>query len=339
MNELILAVAVQMATALTASPEATLLFAGDAMMHRAQLEAAVTADGKYDFIECFTPIEPLISSADYAVVNLETPIGTDNYTGYPCFNAPASYAEALKRAGFDLFLTANNHTLDRRDKGLVHTIEVLDSLEVDHLGTYTNSRNRAKTLPLIRDIRGFKIGFLNYTYGTNGFVVQDSVVVDYIDYPQIEQDVAELRKSGAELIVACMHWGEEYELLPVASEKRHEEFLKKCGVDIIIGGHPHVVQPLRMAPHRFAPGRVTVYSLGNLISDMRTRDTRGGALAEVRLSRDENKRAYVDTAFYHLVYTIPPERPGRDNYRVCPIDSVTPRWKERAQAFRSALKK
>lgn len=337
MNEAILAIAMNLVGALTAPAEATLLFAGDAMMHQAQIDAARMADGAYDYSGCFDAIAPIVGTADYAVVNLETPIGTHNFTGYPCFNAPASYVDALREAGFDLFLTANNHTLDRRDKGLLHTLTVLDSAHVDHIGTYRDKAARAAVLPMVRNINGFKVGFLNYTYGTNGFEVKGDVVVDYIDHDRIDADVRMLREAGAELIAACMHWGEEYVLLPVASERRHADFLRRCGVEMIIGGHPHVVQPLRLASDRYAPGRVTVYSLGNLISNMKTRDTRGGAMAEVRLRRDSVGKAYVDTAFYHLVYTVPPSAAQR-NFAVMPIDSVPRQWAERARAFQSALK-
>ena len=163
------------------------------------------------------------------------------------------------------------------------------------------------------------------------------MVVDYIDHDRIAADVRMLREAGAELIAACMHWGEEYVLLPVASERRHADFLRRCGVEMIIGGHPHVVQPLRLTSDRYAPGRVTVYSLGNLISNMKTRDTRGGAMAEVRLRRDSVGKAYVDTAFYHLVYTVPPSGAQR-NFAVMPIDSVPSQWAGRARAFQSALK-
>ena len=102
----------KLTSAMMADTDATLLFAGDAMMHQAQIDAARTAGGNYDYTSCFSEIAPLIGNADYAVVNLETPLGRSGFTGYPCFNAPVSYAEALHDAGFDLFLTANNHTLD-----------------------------------------------------------------------------------------------------------------------------------------------------------------------------------------------------------------------------------
>ena len=183
MLEALLAIAANLTIAIAGNSEATLLFAGDAMMHQAQIEAAHSLAGGngYDYSDCFTPVRDIISDADYAVVNLETPLGHQGFTGYPCFNAPVEYAEALRDAGFDLFLTANNHTLDRRDKGLKLTVALLDSLKIPHLGTYTDRAERDRRIPMVIDVKGFKVGILNYTYGTNGFEVQTDAVVDYID--------------------------------------------------------------------------------------------------------------------------------------------------------------
>ena len=118
--------------------EAEILFAGDAMQHVAQRDAARTADGRYDFSQCFTEFEAVVRSADLAVVNLETPVGPPPYQGYPCFNASPSYVDALANAGFDFFLTANNHTLDRGPRGLRATIAELDARGLGHIGTYSN---------------------------------------------------------------------------------------------------------------------------------------------------------------------------------------------------------
>ncbi|MDE5940749.1 MAG: CapA family protein, partial [Muribaculaceae bacterium] len=233
MSETILAIVMKLTLSMMESSEATLLFAGDAMMHQAQIEAARRCGGGsgYDYSECFSMVSSLVESADYAVVNLETPLGKSGFTGYPCFNAPVSYASALKDAGFDLFLTANNHTLDRRDKGLSYTIEALDSLEIPHVGTYLSPSSRNRAIPFIKDVKGFRIGFLNYTYGTNGISVQGDVVVDYIDRDKIARDVEATRSAGAEIVVAAMHWGEEYLLLPVRSQKSLADYLVSLGVD------------------------------------------------------------------------------------------------------------
>ncbi len=293
-------------------PEATLLFAGDAMQHTAQIEAARQTDKTYDYSDCFTPLAEYISSADYAVVNLETPLYQPPYTGYPCFNAPQEFAKALKDAGFDLFLTANNHTLDRRENGLRATIAALDSLNVDHIGTYVSENKRESISPLIKDINGFKIAFLNYTYGTNGFTPRDSSVVDYIDRNKIADDISMARRNGAELICANIHWGDEYVSLPNNAQKQLETFLRDHGVELIIGSHPHVVQPmqLQISDDNHFDRTLTIYSLGNFISNMKTTPTRGGVMARVRLIRDITGKARILKASYLPVFTVP----AKDNF-------------------------
>lgn len=336
MPDALLSVVMQLTLAMAGANEATLLFAGDAMMHQAQIDAAKHGN-TYDYSPCFTPVGSLIEGADYAVVNLETPLGASDFTGYPCFNAPVSYAEALRNAGFDLFLTANNHTLDRRDRGLKYTVAALDSLQIPHLGTYTDASERSERLPMIKNINGFRIGFLNYTYGTNGFTPKGNVVVDYIDRARIAADVKATREAGAELIVVAPHWGEEYTLSPVKSETSLADYLISLGVDMVIGGHPHVVQPYEMRSNPLT-GRpaVVVYSLGNFISNMKTRDTRGGALAMVHITRDSSGAPLISSAEYRLVFTVPPSSSQR-NFVVYPIDSVPAPWRSAANAFARAI--
>lgn len=312
---------------------ATLLFAGDAMMHQGQIDAACVDSRTYDFRDCFSQLKPLIQNADYAVVNLETPLGGAPYSGYPCFCAPDSYADALSEAGFDLFLTANNHTLDRRDKGLRRTIEVLDEKNISHIGTYLSKVQRADKVPFIKDINGFKIAFLNYTYGTNGFSPQLGTVVNYIDKTRMSKDISDSRDAGAEIICVAIHWGEEYKLLPNTSQKDLAKFLLSQDVDLIIGGHPHVIQPMELIEQPDGKRKLIVYSLGNFISNMKTKDTRGGALTEVSLSRDAEGNARIDSAFYRLLFTVPGTI-GKNNYRVIDADSCCDiRWKQHCDAF------
>jgi len=155
-----------------------LTFVGDAMQHAPQITAAQQPDGTYDYSPCFEQLKGDITWADLAVVNLECPLGGKPYTGYPCFSAPDSYAQTLRDVGFDLFLTANNHCLDRRDKGLIRTCQALDSMGIAHIGTYRNQQERDRLIPYIVNVKGVKIAFLDYTYGTNGIPIQGNVIVD-----------------------------------------------------------------------------------------------------------------------------------------------------------------
>ena len=160
--------------------EVSLLFAGDAMQHKAQIQSAKQGEA-YDYSPCFADITHEIASADYAVVNLESPIGGQPYTGYPCFSAPDEFPIALQNAGFDLFLTANNHCLDRYTRGAIRTLHILDSIGADHIGTYDSKDSFERFYPFITSIKGIRIAFLNYTYGTNGFTPHSPLIVNYID--------------------------------------------------------------------------------------------------------------------------------------------------------------
>lgn len=301
--------------------EAEMLFAGDAMMHAAQIDASRTPQG-HDFSGYFDDVKEYIGSADFAVVNFEASLGGKPYKGYPCFSAPDEYPHALVNAGFDFFLLANNHILDRQDKGLHRTIARLDSLRIPHTGIYHDSAARDSLVPALVNVNGFRVALLNYTYGTNGFEVKGPAVVDYINNDKIAADVRSARNHGAELVCVCIHWGDEYKLLPNASQKRMADVLTEMGVDMIIGGHPHVIQPMEM--RRGPEGRpvLLVYSLGNFISNMKTDDTRGGAMVRVTLKRDSTGRAIVGGASYALVFTEPASAKG-ENFRLRPAHKST----------------
>ena len=255
------------------------------MQHKAQLDAARRPDGTYDYSGCFTQVIPEIEAADIAVCNFETTLGGAPYSGYPQFCSPDAYALAVRDAGFDIFLTANNHCMDRRNRGLVRTLDVLDSLGIGHLGTYRNQAERDSLYPYMLERNGIRIALLNYTYDTNGIPVEPPCIVNYIDTTQIKADVIRARQLKADCIIACMHWGTEYRVQPDATQKRLEEWLYAHGVDHIIGGHPHVVQPVRTLPdyRGRASEHLTVWSLGNYISNMSAPRTDHGLAVTLHL--------------------------------------------------------
>lgn len=305
---------------------ATLIFFGDAMQHQMQFDRAKqlgTKDNPYNFDACFELVAPAVKDADYAVVNLELPLGggTD-YSGYPMFSAPDSYAVALKNAGFDLFLTANNHSLDRSDRGVRRTLDVLDSLKVDHIGTYHDAAERAKLVPFIKEINGMKVGLLNYTYGTNGLKANSGAEISYINRDQIKKEIEATRKAGADIIIANMHWGVEYVMNENSEQRSLADFLLGEGVEIVIGSHPHVVQPMKVVTNETTGDRsLVVYSLGNFISNMTKANTRGGVLARVVIERDENGKVKFKNAEYDTFVTEVPSG-GNTNFRVVPSWAV-----------------
>lgn len=315
---------VSLAQLLMQPDSATIIFAGDAMQHKSQLDAAKKSDGSYDFTSCFSAVAPYIREADLAVVNLETPLGGAPYSGYPMFCAPDSYLDALTDAGFDFFLGANNHALDRRDRGVRRTVEQFEKRDLPYAGIFRNKTSRDSIMPRIMNVNGFRIAFLNYTYGTNGIDIREDVIVDPINTNLIDQDIEEARNAGAEILAVCLHWGDEYQLLPNRRQKQLAEHLRQQGVQLIIGSHPHVIQPMEFTTDSTDVTRncFLVYSLGNFISGMRTTDTRGGATARIKLMRDRHGRAYVDNADYRLFFTITPPYPGSDgNFRLVPAET------------------
>ena len=283
------------------------------MQHKAQLDAALQPDETYNYSGCFTQVTPEIEAADIAVCNFETTLGGAPYTGYPQFCSPDAYAQAVRDAGFDIFLTANNHCMDRRNRGLVRTLDVLDSLGIKHLGTYRSQAERDSLYPYIIEQAGLRIALLNYTYDTNGIPVAPPCIVNYIDTVQIKADIRRARQLKADCIIACMHWGTEYMLQPDSKQKKLEDWLYAHGVDHIIGSHPHVVQPVRTLPdYRNRPIRhLTVWSLGNYISNMSAPNTYKGLAVTLHL-----KKNILDTRM--MRYDIHPNRTQKPQFAVIP---------------------
>ncbi|MDR0413431.1 MAG: CapA family protein [Dysgonamonadaceae bacterium] len=280
----------------------TLLFAGDAMQHQSQIDNAFR-DGRYDYSSCFQHITHEISQADFAVVNLEVTLGGTPYKGYPRFSAPDEYAGALKDAGFDLFLTANNHILDRFSKGLHRTLNVLDSLEIKHTGVFRSAAERKEIYPLMIEKKNIRMAFLNYTYGTNGIHPVAPDYVNYIDTNRIREDIQRAKELKADFIIANMHWGEEYKLIQNKAQEKIAQRLMDQGVNIVIGSHPHVVQPsLAMTDSTGAISGIVVYSLGNFVSAMVAPNTDGGQLIKIVLDKKDGKPVIVSCG-YLLIYT------------------------------------
>lgn len=295
-----------------------LTFVGDAMQHGPQIRAAQRTDGSYDYSPCFSLIANDIADADFALVNLECPLGGKPYSGYPCFSAPDEFANHLQRVGFDFVATANNHCLDRRDAGLKRTIQYLERIKMPHAGTYIDAKAREALCPHIVDIDGVKMAVLCYTYGTNGICAQGKVVVDYINREKMAADIARARDAEADLICVVLHWGTEYQLLPKKSQSDLADFLVNQGVDLIIGSHPHVVQPMEIRVNPETGKRsLIVYSLGNFISNQNGADSRGGALVKVRISYSIFGKTSLKDASYRLFFCQKPKGKS-DNYILIP---------------------
>lgn len=261
-----------------------MLFGGDVMAHTPQLSAAMTTEGSYSFDRSFEYVAPMLREADLAIVNLETTLSRrPPYTGYPMFRTPAELATTLRSVGIDAVGLANNHICDRGAAGIRTTIEVLDSLQIMHTGAFVDSLSRQ---PLYLSANGLTIALLNYTYGTNGLPTPRGMVVNRIDTVQMAEDIASIDRSQTDAVCVMVHWGEEYQRRPNRAQRVVAEFCRRQGVELIVGSHPHVAQPIECdSAARWA----VVYSLGNMVSNQQWRYSDGGLLVEVTLSRVEDR--------------------------------------------------
>lgn len=303
---------------LTAQDSLSMVFVGDAMAHLTQTNNAWTGK-EYDFSQYYVYIKDEISKADFGVVNFEVPLAGPPFSGYPCFSAPDVFAHTLKDAGFNVFLHANNHCLDKGVKGMGRTLSILDTLGIKYMGAYADQASRNRLYPCLLVKNGFRIAMLNYTYGTNGFSVKPPFVVNYIDKEVMAADIEEAKRMKPDIIIANMHWGNEYQLLPSAEQKELTQWLFQHGVRIVMGSHPHVVQPMVM--RKDAEGKnanLVVYSLGNFVSNMPFPNTTGGGLVKIVLTKEDGKTD-IASAQYSLLFTHRSKFPdGRTSYQVVP---------------------
>ena len=280
----------------------SVLFAGDIMQHDSQIASAYDALNKrYDYNSCFQYIAPLIQVADVAIGNLELTLAGPPFKGYPQFSAPDALAETLKASGFDVLVTANNHCVDRGRKGIERTIDVLDTLHIPHTGTFKDSTVRSKTYPLLIEKKGFRLSLLNYTYGTNGIPVPQPSVVNQIDTVLIRRDLIKAKKQNPDAIIVFFHWGSEYMSEPNVQQKGLTEFCFKHGAKLVIGSHPHVLQPIQW---RKQEDVLVAFSLGNFVSGQRLRFRDGGVMVNVELEKVNNTDSTSHTTIKDASYDL-----------------------------------
>lgn len=271
-----------------AAPEplrARVVFGGDVMQHMPQIEAA-RRGGEFDYEPVFAALRERFERADLVVVNLETTLSrSGRYTGYPVFRSPAALSDALRAAGVDVAVAANNHCCDGGPEGVRTTLEELARSGIRHTGLFADSADYTRNNPLYLRCGGIRMALLNYTYGTNGMPVPPGVIVNPIDTVRMAADLAAARRAKSDCIAVCVHWGNEYERRENASQRALAAFLRRHGADLVVGSHPHVIQPVAADS-----ASVVLYSLGNLVSNQRKRFTDGGLIAEITMTRHPDGR-------------------------------------------------
>ncbi|MDR2370179.1 MAG: CapA family protein [Treponema sp.] len=308
----------------------TLIAAGDNLYHDTMIRPP--AGGVYDFTENYSEIRPFIEKADIAFINQETLLGGTEFgfSGYPRFNSPQELGAAVAGAGFDIINHATNHIMDKGEKAVFATMDYWDAVPgIRYLGIRRSEE--AAREPVIVERNGIRIGFLSYTYGTNGLPVPKDKpwLVALINDGNMAEDMDALRPL-CDFLIVSMHWGNEYEHEPAAAQKRAARLLAEHGADLILGHHPHVIQP---AEYIQGPGGKTLcfYSLGNFLSGQIKNNTLLGALAYIRIKK-EGGRAFIDQS--GVIPVVTHYETGFTNFRVYPLSEYTDDLAKRHQSRR-----
>lgn len=325
---------------------------GDVIIHNALLDTAKVSKDTYNFDYIYKYLRSYAASSDYAVTNLETTLGGANYTGYPVFNTPDSLVDSITGAGFDMLLTANNHANDTGYKGMYRTAKVLNEKKVDFIGTVQNETDKRY---LVKEVNGIKLGMICYTYEgrarsngmkyLNGMINKKSAAiintfnVRNLDefYTELGARMAAMKAEGAQAIMVYLHWGEEYELEPNDSQKKIAQKLCDMGVDVIVGGHPHVVQPMQLltsgadAAHK----TVCIYSIGNSVSNQRknymqlkTGHTEDGVFISFTFTQYSDGRVIVSDVDVMPTWVNMYYSKSKRVFEIIPLDKTVSDWKE-----------
>lgn len=287
---------------------------GDLLLHGPIVRRAYGAgSGRYDFRPMFAAIRPILRRSRLAICHVETPIGAGAPSGYPLFNAPRELVTAIRWAGWDACSTASNHSLDRGGGGVISTRRALISAGVHAVGTARTQAQRLR--PLLLRVGSVRVAFLAYTYGTNGLRPPHPWSVNVISRRAIVRDALAARAAGADLVLLNLHWGDEYSHRPNEQQDALARFLLRRGiVDVIVGQHAHVVQPIRRLF-----GRFIVFGEGNLLSNQTAAccpsESQDGLIAILRV-----RASSLDTRVERVDYV--PIRVRHPDFRVEPVGAA-----------------
>lgn len=304
----------------------TIKAVGDMLMHAGASFPAAQADGTYNYDYLFDNVRDEIQSADLAVVNQEVIFGGNELgnIGYPTFNVRTELGTGLVNAGFDVILSATNHTLDQHASGVLNTINFWESNypDITYLGIHDSQE--ASDVITVQEINGIKVALLNYTYGLNGFSLPSDMpyLVDLMnDYTKddIADDIARA-KEAADFVIVFPHWGTEYVLTETTEQQEWAQFFADNGVDLIIGAHPHVVEPVKWIEGKNGNKTLVYYSLGNFVSIQYYNFSMLGGMAEVSITKDSSGTYISD---YDMEFLVTHYTPGRTAVTTYFLDDYT----------------
>jgi poly-gamma-glutamate capsule biosynthesis protein CapA/YwtB (metallophosphatase superfamily) len=301
----------------------TIAAIGDVMMHEPQIKSGKTKSG-YDYRKFFKAVQPYLSNTDLTVANLETTLAGNSkpYSGYPRFNSPDQLLDALKYSGVDIITTANNHSNDTGEKGIIRTYSTIKKNGFMVTGTAPTEKERKGILV---EKNGIKLGFLSYTEHTNGLPVAKGkpYLVNLIDPVKIASDIKDIKQQGAEYVLVSLHWGTEYQRN--ANEKQKKTALKvlQAGADVILGSHPHVQQQIEKMMVN-GQEKLVVYSMGNFISNQSDPYTDEGVIVYLDIMKDSKtgKIKLTNTSFIPTLVN-KYKKSEKTEYTVVPLPTKT----------------
>ena len=353
--------------AITVVSSATISSQGDLLMHKPVIDTCKDKDGKYEFSSIFRYVKDYIAGYDYAVANFETTLGGPDYPyqGNPSFNTPDAFADTLAATGYDMMLTANNHCADTTASGVVRTVKQLRSRDLATVGTQTDASEQDY---MVIEVNGIKLGITCYTYATdetkdyrpslnrNSFLAKAGLVNYFMEnkldrfYGEVETQISGMKQQGVDFILFYIHWGVEYETTENEMQNKMAQKLCDLGVDVIIGGHPHVVQPMELlqstrdVTHR----AICIYSLGNVVSNQREGIdasfaggyTEDGAIFNLTFEKYSDGTVAIANVDVLPTWVNMHTTDGVKEYNVLPLDiSKESQWKEMFNISDETVKK
>ena len=343
---------------------ATIGVSGDILLHNRLIQSGYNKEtDTYDYNNVFSAFSQFVSQVDYAVANMEgTLCGEDNgyaYAGYPCFNAPDAIVDAAKNAGFDMLLTANNHSFDTRMTGFLRTQEVIKDRNLDYIGTRYTQEDKNY---VVRNINNIKIGMINYTYNT-GFDENGNASLNYIPltaeatalvntfsyndldgfYAKLSAELGAMKADGAEAIMLYIHWGDEYHTEANATQKEMAQALCDMGIDVIVGNHAHVPQPVELLTNTNDENQKTLclYSTGNLLSNIRRgesypAETEDGMLFQVTFVKYSDGTVLLEEAKVTPTWVNRYSQAGKTVFEILAMDDDS-NWQENGELSEETL--
>ena len=305
----------------TPPKKATLVFTGDILSHGPVIQRAdynTGSFGTHDYTPMFAQVKPLLEEADLAICHLETPVSSDNLSlsGYPIFNAPQELPENLKEVGYDGCSTASNHSMDKGPSGVRSTITQLEKADLVWAGMARSAEEQQT--PALYTTNGILIGHMSYTYGLNGFVLpaDEPYLVNVIDEDQILSEAARMRSAGVDFIILSVQWGNEYQVNPSEAQSNlAESLLNSPNIDLIVGSHVHVIQPVGVFNDKYV-----IYGLGNFLSNQSANccpaASQNGVMIYVDIVGTDLEGYKVESL------TFEPTRVDRSDFTIVPLSRV-----------------